>query len=70
MAPTLGFEYDSEAIDYLIEKHYKAVNRPYRACQPRDLMLQVRNYCSFKQTAKKLTAEAFDVAIENYFSVM
>jgi hypothetical protein len=70
MAPTLGFEYDAEAIDYLIEKHYKAVNRPFRACQPRDLMLQVRNYCSFKQTAKKLTAEAFDVAIENYFSVM
>jgi hypothetical protein len=32
--------------------------------------LQVKNYCSFKQTAKKLTAEALDVAIENYFSVM
>jgi hypothetical protein len=70
MAPNLGFEYDSEAIDYLIEKHYKQGGRPFRACQPRDLMLQVKNYCSFKQTAKKLTAEAFDVAIENYFSVM
>jgi hypothetical protein len=70
MAPNLGFEYDSEAIDYLIEKHYKQAGRPFRACQPRDLMLQVKNYCSFKQTAKKLTAEALDVAIENYFSVM
>ena len=33
-------------------------------------MLQVRNYCMYKQTPKKLSAEAFDVAIENYFSVM
>jgi hypothetical protein len=70
MAPTLGFEYDNVAIDYLIEKHYKQGGRPFRACQPRDLMLQVRNYCMFKQTAKKLSEEAFDIAIENYFSVM
>ncbi|HXY36080.1 MAG TPA: AAA family ATPase [Planctomycetaceae bacterium] len=70
MAPTLGFEYDAAAIDYLIEKHYKQAGRPFRACQPRDLMQQVKNFCSFKQTAKKLTAEAFDVAIENYFSIM
>ena len=70
MAPNLGFEYDKETIDYLIEKHYKQAGRPFRACHPRDLMLQVRNFCMYKQTAKKLSAEAFDVAIENYFSVM
>ena len=70
MAPNLGFEYDKETIDYLIEKHYKQAKRPFRACHPRDLMLQVRNYCMYKQTPKKLSAEAFDVAIENYFSVM
>ena len=33
-------------------------------------MLQVRNFCMYKQTAKKLSNEAFDIAIENYFSVM
>ena len=44
MAPTLGFEYDNDPIDYLIEKHYKQAGRPFRACHPRDLMLQVRNY--------------------------
>lgn len=70
MAPNLGFEYDKEAIDYLIEKHYKQAGRAFRACHPRDLMLQVRNYCLYKGTSKKLSAEAFDVAIENYFSVM
>jgi hypothetical protein len=70
MAPNLGFEYDKETIDYLIEKHYKQAGRPFRACHPRDLMLQVRNYCMYKKTPKKLSTEAFDVAIENYFSVM
>ena len=25
MAPKLGFEYDDEAVDYLIDKHYRAV---------------------------------------------
>jgi hypothetical protein len=70
MAPLLGFEYEKEPIDYLIEKHYKQAGRPFRACHPRDLMLQVRNYCMYKQTAKRLSTEAFDIAIENYFSVM
>ncbi len=45
MAPTLGFEYEKGPIDYLIEKHYKQAGRPFRACHPRDLMLQVRNFC-------------------------
>ena len=47
MAPKLGVEYDEAAVDYLIEKHYRAVNRPFRCCQPRDLLLQVRNYCRY-----------------------
>ena len=34
MAPKLDFEYDDEVISYLIEKHYRAVNRPMRCCQP------------------------------------
>jgi hypothetical protein len=33
-------------------------------------MLQVRNFCMYKRTSRKLSAEAFDVAVENYFSVM
>ena len=45
MAPNLGFQYNKESVDYLIEKHYRPTNRPMRACHPRDLLLQVRNYC-------------------------
>jgi len=70
MAPNLGFQYNRAAVEYLIEKHYKPINRPMRACQPRDLLLQVRNYCMYHNVPKVMTPEAFDFACENYFSIM
>jgi hypothetical protein len=70
MAPNLGFQYNRAAVDYLLEKHYKPVNRPMRACQPRDLLLQVRNFCAYHNVPKMMTPEAFDFACENYFSIM
>ncbi len=70
MAPMMGFTYDRAAIDYLVETHYRAARRPFRACQPRDLLLQVKNYCTYHNLPKVLTREALDAAVENYFSVM
>ncbi|MEM1061215.1 MAG: AAA family ATPase, partial [Planctomycetota bacterium] len=73
MAPKMGFAYDGEdkaAVEYLVDEHYVNADRPFRACQPRDLLLQVRNYCVYKEQPKKLSPEAFDFAVGNYFSVM
>jgi hypothetical protein len=70
MAPLMGFEYRPEPIDYLIETHYREVGRKFRFCQPRDLLLQVRNYCSYHNRPPELTNEFFDLAVENYFAVM
>ncbi len=70
MAPKLGFEYRSEPVDYLVEKHYKAVGRRFRCCQPRDLLLQVRNYCYYEGRPAEMTSEMMDFAVENYFAVM
>ncbi len=70
MAPKYGMTVDRSAIEYLIETHYEKVNRPFRACQPRDLLLQVRNFCVYKNMEKKMTPKSFDFAVENYFSVM
>jgi hypothetical protein len=70
MAGKLGVEYEDAAVDYLIEKHYRAVNRPLRCCQPRDLILQVRNFCRYVNQPPKLSPENFDFAVENYFAVM
>jgi hypothetical protein len=70
MAPKLGLVHDPAAVDHLIEKHYKPVNRPFRACQPRDLLLQIRNHCIYRKLPKKVTPQGFDFAVNVYFSVM
>jgi predicted ATPase with chaperone activity len=70
MAPKVGLIFNQDAIDYLIETHYLAKNRPFRNCQPRDLLQQIRNYCIYKKLPKVITREALDFAVDNYFSVM
>lgn len=69
--PKLGFtEVDDSVIDYLIDTHYRKVDRPFRACQPRDLLLQVRNYCNYNGLPMELSPTYLDFACENYFTVM
>lgn len=70
LCPAMGFEYAEEAITHLIHVHYKRTGRAFRYCQPRDLLLQVRNYCLYRGTALELTDEYFDEACHNYFAVM
>ena len=70
LAPKLGFEYCETAVDHLIQTHYRQANRPFRFCQPRDLLLQVRNYCLYRSLPLELKQEYFDLACENYFAVM
>lgn len=70
MCPHVGLPYNAEAIEHLIEKHYKPNDRPFRNCHPRDLLLQVRNYCLYNDTPMELKLEYVDFACENYFSIM
>jgi predicted ATPase with chaperone activity len=70
-APKLGFQaVDQAAVDYLIQHHYQRCSRPFRCCQPRDLLLQVRNYCIYNALPLELKPEYFDFAARNYFTVM
>jgi hypothetical protein len=70
VCPKLGFEYDEAAVEHLINKHYKSVGRPFRSCQPRDLLLQVRNHCFYQGIELRLSADNFDFAASNYFAVL
>lgn len=70
ISPKLGLEYHREAVDYLIEHHYRKPGRPFRFCQPRDLLLQIRNYCTYYGHPPVLSNEYFDKAVEIYFAVM
>jgi hypothetical protein len=70
MAKQLGIGYHREAVDYLLQSFYKKTERPMRFCQPRDLLLQVRNYCLYYNCKPEMSNEFFDCAVENYFAVM
>jgi hypothetical protein len=70
MCKVTKIPYNAAAVDYLIKKHYLTVDRPFRNCQPRDLLLQVRNYCLYNDLPIELKHEYFDYAVDNYFSVM
>ena len=59
-----------EAVDYLIADALPKAGRPFRFCHPRDLLLQVRNYCIYHKRPAEMTNEYFDRAVENYFAVM
>ncbi len=70
MSRKLHVEYDDHALDYLIETHYRQAGRSFRCCHPRDLLSQIVCYCQFLKQPPKMTPELFDLAVENYFSVM
>ncbi len=70
MSKILDVPYSPEAVEYLIKKHYEPTNRPFRNCQPRDLLLQIRNYCNYNELPVAMTEESFDFAADCYFSVM
>ncbi len=70
MSQRLEVEYDEQALDYLIQTHYRQAGRPFRCCHPRDLLSQIVCYCQFLKQPPRMTPELFDLAVENYFSVM
>ncbi|HKQ46527.1 MAG TPA: AAA family ATPase [Phycisphaerae bacterium] len=73
VSPGLGFTFDDQAraaVDHLIEKHYRPTGRPFRFCQPRDLLLQAKNRCLYLGRPPAITAELFDYAVSVYFTIM
>jgi predicted ATPase with chaperone activity len=70
MCRALKVEFKPEIVQYLLQTHYFPINRPLRNCHPRDLLLQVINYCKYRKLPVELTRETIDFACENYFSVI
>ena len=63
-----GCEYHPDVIDRLIAKHYLMANREMRRCHPRDLIGQIRNYCTYKDIRMEMRDEYFDVVVRSYFA--
>ncbi|HEV3236443.1 MAG TPA: ATPase [Gemmataceae bacterium] len=69
-SPGLGFIYDPNVVEYLLATHYRPLQRPMRRCHPRDLLMQVHNYCSYNDLPMELNSSHFDLIVDNYFTVV
>ncbi len=63
----LGIPYDGSAVDYLLRMHYLAAGRSLRACEPRDLLQQMRDIHRYSGGMPVLTPMAIDRLAEIYF---
>ncbi len=66
-AIALACDYDADAVSYLINEHLKPHNRPLRRCQPRDLLSQIRNYCTYNELPMEIRRDYFDRVVQSYF---
>jgi hypothetical protein len=60
-------ELDESGIDYLIQKWYKPYNRPYRMCQPRDILDQMINIAKYNMERVNFSPDLIDAACSTYF---
>ena len=60
-------EFDSFGIDYLINKWYYPVNRPFRMCQPRDLLDQMMSIAKYNMERINFSPDLIDAACSTYF---
>jgi len=67
---SFGCEYRKEVVKYLIDTHYRPMNRALRRCHPRDLLIQVRNYCRYHRVPLEILPEYFDYVVESYFAMV
>jgi len=56
--------------EHILERHFISADRPLRNCYPRDLLLQIKHLCAFRELAPVATPELIDEAVELYFSVV
>jgi predicted ATPase with chaperone activity len=67
---SIGCAYRAEAVDYLLQQHYKPRGLPIRRCHARDLLLQVRNYCAYRGVTVELRPDYLDRAVGAYFTAL
>ncbi len=60
-------EYDPSGIDYLLEKWYRPESRPFRMCQPRDILDQMQAIAKYNMERVNFSPDLIDAACATYF---
>ncbi len=59
--------FDEDVFDYLVQTHYTPNQRPFNACEPRDLLKQVVSLCSYMGVEPHMDTGIIDRVVDNYF---
>lgn len=59
--------FEPQDVDYLVQNHYLAAERPFNACEPRDLLGQVVDLCAYLGIEPQLTPPIIDKVVASYF---
>jgi hypothetical protein len=60
-------EYDDRGVDYLIRKWYLPTKRPFRMCQPRDILDQMMSIAKYNMERVNFSPDLLDAACATYF---
>jgi hypothetical protein len=60
-------ELDTGGIDYLLNKWYFPMNRPFRMCQPRDILDQMVSIAKYNMERINFSPDLIDAACATYF---
>ncbi|MCR9202296.1 MAG: AAA family ATPase [Planctomycetaceae bacterium] len=63
-----GCFYDPDSVEHLLDNYYRPYNRPLRRCHARDLLLQVKNYCTYNDLEFEMLPEYFDRVARAFFT--
>lgn len=60
-------EFDPRGVDYLIQKWYRPTSRPFRMCQPRDILDQMMSIAKYNMERVNFSPDLIDAACATYF---
>ena len=60
-------EFDERGVDYLVRKWYRQHNRPFRMCQPRDILDQMMSIAKYNMERVNFSPDLIDAACATYF---
>ena len=60
--------YPPQAVDYLVQTHYRPHGRNLRRCHPRDFLAQAAHYCAFHGVPLQLSPQLLDRVAKSYFT--
>ncbi len=67
---SFGCRFFPEAVHYLIQTHYVPCHRPLRRCHARDLLAQIKNYCTYNGRPMELRPDYLDRVVKSYFTAI